>query len=329
MRHIPALSLGLLLVIALPTAADKKTKLQEANELFERARSVSGFRYEGARPFRMRAHIQIGRSKKPKAQGEYELLWKSPREWRETFTFPDYSETRFAAEGGYRVARDKQVTPTLVRRAVALMFYGSSLDFDEESKVRRIRDRKKSGKTSRCVEISHKKLITREVCFDANTGATASEESPLGKTEHSDFQENNGRWFPRKLRYRYNGRLSLDASVTSIVFDESISTDSITAPPDSVLVAWCSNPSPPRRTIFVQPEYPTNARMGNRSGTVVLDVRIGADGRPRVLEVENSAGAALDRAAIAAVEKWRYSPARCGEQGVEMHTEVEINFSVG
>lgn len=77
----------------------------------------------------------------------------------------------------------------------------------------------------------------------------------------------------------------------------------------------------------VQPEYPQIAKVMHLSGTVELQARIGTDGTVRELEVISGNGI-LARAAIEAVEQWRYQPTRLDGQPVEVETHITVTFTM-
>ena len=59
------------------------------------------------------------------------------------------------------------------------------------------------------------------------------------------------------------------------------------------------------------PRYPSEALRRNETGTVVLQVQVDAQGQPVSVEVAQRSGSRdLDRAAVEAVSRWRFSPAR-------------------
>lgn len=76
-----------------------------------------------------------------------------------------------------------------------------------------------------------------------------------------------------------------------------------------------AEPPPPAPTLaaivkFVEPRYPRAARDLGIEGVVVLQVVVAADGSLESVDVAKSSGSALlDRAAIAAVESWKFRPA--------------------
>lgn len=77
----------------------------------------------------------------------------------------------------------------------------------------------------------------------------------------------------------------------------------------------------------VQPEYPAVARAMHLSGTVELRARIGTDGTVQALEVV-SGNPILARAAVEAVQQWRYQPTRLSGQPVEVETHITVTFSM-
>lgn len=78
-----------------------------------------------------------------------------------------------------------------------------------------------------------------------------------------------------------------------------------------------------------KPEYPPASRRGSEEGKVLLRVSVGTDGSAQSVEVISSSGfSRLDQAAMAAVRRWRFAPARRGETPVEGNVRVPINFSL-
>ena len=85
-----------------------------------------------------------------------------------------------------------------------------------------------------------------------------------------------------------------------------------------VEAAYRSNPAP---------RYPLASRRLGEEGTVVLRVRVSADGAVSQLDVGSSSGSArLDRAALATVANWRFEPARRGHVAIAAAVEVPIIF---
>jgi len=98
---------------------------------------------------------------------------------------------------------------------------------------------------------------------------------------------------------------------------------------DSVPISVGGNIEPPRLLNKVQPTYPAAAKSMGIEGTVVLRAIIGMDGSPLSLRVVNTqVDHELERAAIEAVSKWRYSPTLLNGKPIEVDTTVNVNFKL-
>ncbi|MEJ0035757.1 MAG: energy transducer TonB [Gammaproteobacteria bacterium] len=77
------------------------------------------------------------------------------------------------------------------------------------------------------------------------------------------------------------------------------------------------------------PAYPALSRQLREQGVTTLRVRVAADGNPLAIEIERSSGyERLDRAAIFAVERWRFVPARRGSVAVAAWVIVPVRFNL-
>ncbi len=78
-----------------------------------------------------------------------------------------------------------------------------------------------------------------------------------------------------------------------------------------------------------KPQYPHASRRLGEEGKVVLRVFVSAEGDAKQVEVKHSSGfQRLDLAAEKAVARWRFVPARRGEQAVTAWVVVPIVFSL-
>jgi protein TonB len=85
-------------------------------------------------------------------------------------------------------------------------------------------------------------------------------------------------------------------------------------------VAYLNNP---------QPDYPSMSRRLGEEGRVLMKVLVAADGSPKMVELETSSGSErLDNAAVNAVKKWRFLPARKNNQALDAYVLVPIKFSL-
>jgi protein TonB len=110
------------------------------------------------------------------------------------------------------------------------------------------------------------------------------------------------------------------------------------APPPPAPVAESAPPAPPVVTAArfdadylsnPKPVYPVASRRLGEEGKVLLRVKVSPGGAPLVVELKQSCGfGRLDEAARAAVERWRFVPARRGDEAIESWVSVPIVFSL-
>ncbi len=104
----------------------------------------------------------------------------------------------------------------------------------------------------------------------------------------------------------------------------------LTALPASAIAQQPSAPSltPPRIVEAVDPTYPPEEVGSGRTPVVVLHVTIDAEGHVQEAHVDDTAGEAFDREALAAIQRWRFEPARRGDQPIAARVRVELRFAV-
>ncbi|MBE0621715.1 MAG: TonB family protein [Burkholderiales bacterium] len=76
-----------------------------------------------------------------------------------------------------------------------------------------------------------------------------------------------------------------------------------------------------------KPEYPAVSLRLGETGRVVLNVLVSATGAAEQVNVHTSSGSErLDQAAVKAVKKWKFIPARRGDEAVAAQVLVPITF---
>ncbi len=76
------------------------------------------------------------------------------------------------------------------------------------------------------------------------------------------------------------------------------------------------------------PIYPVSARTNRISGQVVLNAKIGADGRVHELTPISAPDPDLVIAALAAVREWIYKPYLLNGEPVDVSTTITVNFNL-
>lgn len=90
--------------------------------------------------------------------------------------------------------------------------------------------------------------------------------------------------------------------------------------PPSANAAYLKNPAP---------EYPQMAQRRGWEGTVLVRVEVLASGKPGQIQIQKSSGRdALDAAALAAVKRWSFVPAKQGDVAQAGWVSVPIDFKL-
>lgn len=76
----------------------------------------------------------------------------------------------------------------------------------------------------------------------------------------------------------------------------------------------------------VDPEYSEEARKAKYSGTVLIQLIVGADGKASAIKVVRSLGLGLDEKAMEAVAKWKFKPGMKNGSPVAVQATIEVNF---
>lgn len=77
------------------------------------------------------------------------------------------------------------------------------------------------------------------------------------------------------------------------------------------------------------PAYPRASRQLREQGEVLIAVYVNAEGKPEKVELRRGSGhERLDQAALEAVRRWRFDPARKGEGVLAAWVEVPVRFSL-
>lgn len=98
----------------------------------------------------------------------------------------------------------------------------------------------------------------------------------------------------------------------------SVATAATTVTPARFDAAYLQNP---------KPAYPSLSRRLGEEGKVLLKVRVTTEGHPAAVDLEKSSNfERLDEAARQAVTRWRFVPARRGDEAVEASVIVPVVF---
>jgi len=100
------------------------------------------------------------------------------------------------------------------------------------------------------------------------------------------------------------------------------------APEPAPAIATPAPVDEPKLIRMVQPQYPQDAMMRGIEGWVEVSLQVSATGdviAPRV--EESSRGRMFNRAALAAVEQWKYQPRSDGSTSERIHVRLKFQQS--
>ena len=97
--------------------------------------------------------------------------------------------------------------------------------------------------------------------------------------------------------------------------------DSLPIPTDSYLVS-----SMPKLKSEIRIPYPPEAKKAGIEGAVVMDLLIDSSGKVRSVTLIKGPGFGLNEAALSAIEKFEFLPAKMGEQAVAVKIRYSYRF---
>ena len=100
------------------------------------------------------------------------------------------------------------------------------------------------------------------------------------------------------------------------------------APPVCGSTELGGNLKPPMKLHDVRPRYRQALIDANVEGSILLQARIGVDGKVQEVEVVSPVNADLEDEAIAAVSQWEFSPTYLNCEPIEVRMYVTVSFKI-
>lgn len=309
----------------LPTKKDAERILQNAAEEADLWASDSG-------PFHLLASVHYELGGQP-SDGTYELLWRSPDQYREYFEMRNAKEMEIASGGKLFILRNTP-TPTIpfwsTRRNVRFIknhFLGL--------KVKRVRAAQINGLEAICFD-SERGVAERKDCFDSSNNqavyVSLVEKVPYGsntawyKTELTSFTSLGKKRYPLRIITKELDE-KIDVRITTFEQTDSIPEDLFVSPNGAQTLDWCPNPTTSGRTEFP----PGSFVQGNASGgKFPYYVLVGRDGHVKQSAAMRSAGPQVDHKMATWLQMAKFPVRSCGGHPVEyesvMFAPLEIRF---
>jgi len=320
-RKIASIALVFFILGAFARAENKD---QRAQELIERASQVSLIASKTA--YHETVKFVIHQPSHTDVSGTFRRDYLDQMHYRERLISADYDEVLVVSgDKGWRNDPGLYPPATLIALKRHSPPLGAVLDIGSLNwKVETISRSNFGGTDLECIEYQQN---AQTICF-ASDGTLATEKTPGQTTVYSQYQLFAGTKVPGHFDVTTSEGAHLEADV-EFSPGSDIRLEMFEPPLSAGLTAVTPPVCPvggraPKLKTAADPAYPD----GGKSGTVVLSVVVGTDGKTHDLRVVRSVAPANDREAIYAVKQWRFVPATCGGQPQNAQINVEVNFNI-
>lgn len=320
---------GLLLVLCSPAVhAENKALRARAQAMLKRAADLVDLRSATTPAFRLHARLRAAWSADKMEEGTYDLVWMTPSVWREEVAFPGYARIRVGGEGKYWQLRSTDYELLRVYDLDSLLRLAKKLHLSNTEKVKRIKTRKESSAELECIETEAHHNNKYRYCFDETSGALVRIEDPLNAYEYSSYLTLGQLRFPGVLRSRQSKQVELEVEVDDLHSISHAPLALFDPPPGAKAWISCEHPKGGELKSRAAPEYPRplSSSLSRPQGEVAVYAVIQTDGRLRDLKIVETGGPQLDRATLAAIREWVYTPVTCDGVAIEKETMVSFGF---
>lgn len=321
--------LGAVVALGTSVVVAERKEFVEAAARLENARQLVELRRAENAPFELVARCTApGLTGAVGQECSYRLVWASPDDWREETVIGAYVLHRGARNGtGWRL-------PARGARPLGADLVAELLDV---SGALRLREGQEVGK----VELSRvgaDRIVEIEIRRDGYEGSIYLDDTsglPAGvlggglQHAYSAWKPFAASEYPRRFRLRLGAETLIEATVVTLERLE-VAEPSIFEPPTGA-EPWtpCDELAEPELVSRVNPDYPEGVRLQRKQGVVTLGCLIDTLGVPhRVTVVRSSGNRQLDAAAAAALVMWRFKPAQCQGEPVDIGYSLTVTFAL-
>jgi TonB family protein len=308
-----------------------------ATDLISHAKKLSDLRAEGAAPFHLGIVFTLNGSLSKShgdspgiGDGSFVETWVSPTEWRSDLVVAGFHRTQVA--NGKRMWTLDTGDAELPDNIENVGFFLNQGRYEsDEWKSAKIQDRGINSIPVKCLQPKADARGGKSVlCFYQSTGELAVAVFPKYISNHvvdhtcvySDYGPFGNKTFPHSIRCFVDKRPVLEENVA--ILDTVSSPDpGIFRPlPDGRESVNCPvGVTPPK--IVDAPDPRNYGRITNT--TTVFRVAVRADGTVTNVKLIHSGGQRFDEAAKQAVLQWKFRPASCGDEPIEVPINVEVS----
>jgi TonB family protein len=277
-------------------------------------------------------------------QGTFEEWRLSPDKWKRTYTSAKFNQTEYESPEGRFYETDAGAPPwplSLIGKELVHPMPGGD-DADGSTPELRPFNATKSVKLS-CLMLTQPLKKTHwplglfpTYCFDANSAMLRFELFYGGvEAVRNQMATFRNTYVAKDITLSDDGKQLLHIRLLSLSSMSQNDAVALSATPGFAKIA------PPKQVDVStgvmtgnkiggpNPRYPAEARQNHVQGKVVMQARIGTDGRIHQLRVVSTTDELLSIAAITAVERWVYKPYTLQGKPVSVKTQINVVFQLG
>lgn len=260
-------------------------------------------------------------------KGTFVRDWASKEQWRWKWEVPDYQEidVRNGGQIGERATAEFEPLRILQLRWALPPFH---VLLGENDLVKKLELEKVNGLAARCIKfeaVRGRDRVNCEVCVNAANNTLlrwSDEQREIDWTDYTPFGE---KFYPRHLVVQEHGNKIIQADIE---FRDApdVSPREFEMPSDMRLHKACEHFTGPIVTKQESPIHPRHAWTLAENAVVVVEVRVGVEGKVEAAQIIETGGSDLDLAALDAVKKWEFEPAKCDGDPVSDKSTVAVYF---
>lgn len=316
---------------------------KDPRAMLSAAQSLYAYNDSALKPWHLSGTYQLfDESGNPAQQGKYDFWWEKPDVYRSTWSRDGVTQTEWhTADGkslrkssGERLFYFEHALQDLLLRPIpdpstleqgGMEIKSSQLDVNGfKLPCAEVKPGSRSKGLPSLVSLGQ----AEDYCFEASKPVLRIEQvfSAI-YVQFNELSVRQGRILPRDITIadRRHKFLSLKVETIGDVGDAA----GMEPPSDAVPCLSSDKPVIQKLIDKVAPIYPPGAKMERISGTVILDVMIGKDGKVGDMRVLSTPSPMLVPASKYAVSQWRYSPYLLDSQPQEVNALINVIFFLG
>lgn len=313
---------------------DKKELKAQAEALLAKSRDLSDIEAPGSPPFVLNAkiHYQIGTQS---ADGQGQIIWLAPDHYREAYTAPNYSYTEIVRDGHRYFSRTNNEMPLMMYEVQRTMQRAMSAGLKQKEKIKRADPAPIGSEARICVTFTDELALRR--CFDDDGDVAAMERHSPGdgilgeRYQFSDFAGFGTKRFPKGIVFRGGDGHVIEIDTQDLAPVKEVAADAFDVPADATKEPWCAGPKAADADLPRAPFSPAidlgpmlNAIQSIGAANVALYLEIAANGHVRAGSVIHSPKPIKDEYLKTWLKEMRFPPLRCGNEGIEYQTELQL-----